>query len=543
LSCLDAGRSAYHGRHRDDKAALGRFLEYVREGRVPRGSYLVIENLDRLSREDERTALRLWLDILDAGINIVQLHPETVFRHERSEMVDIIRAIIELSRGHSESRMKSVRSLANWDKAVRQAREENRRITRRLPSWVEWTETGLALVSERATVVCRIFELARAGFGMASIVKKLNVEKVPAFGDRVADGNGGHRKAEGQRLGCGQWRTSYVRQILCDRRATGQYQPRDSRDQPKGDAIPNYYPRAVSDEDFYAARAAVAGRKIAGQNRQGRIGDGVANLFGGLLRHARDGSTFYAATRSDKYGKYKVLLNQSSIEKQGRAYTFPYAVFERAILSCLREIDPRTIINPAPPVTEVSVLQGELNWLRERKAALALELLRGEVSAIADAIRQVEAREAALSAKLDGTAEMAVVPRADSWRDMRSLIDVLDDAPEEEREDLRLRLRASIRRNVESIWALMVPRGRDRLCAVQMRFADSPRARDYLILSKAGWANAGGRTEGCWKVRSLADIVEPGDLDLRDAADAAKVAEGLEALDMPSLVKAMGMVE
>ena len=39
---------------------------------MPRGSYLVIENLDRLSREDERTALRLWLDILDAGINSVQ---------------------------------------------------------------------------------------------------------------------------------------------------------------------------------------------------------------------------------------------------------------------------------------------------------------------------------------------------------------------------------------------------------------------------------------------------------------------------------------
>src|SRR5262249_42977859 len=123
LSCKDAGKSAYHGRHRSDKAALGRFLECVKEGKVPRGSFLIVENLDRLSREDERTALRLWLDILDAGINIVQLHPETVFRHEKSDMVDIMRAIIELSRGHSESRMKSVRALASWERARERARE------------------------------------------------------------------------------------------------------------------------------------------------------------------------------------------------------------------------------------------------------------------------------------------------------------------------------------------------------------------------------------------------------------------------------------
>src|SRR5690242_9369427 len=60
----DLGVSAHRGKHRSDKAALGRFLEEVKAGRVPRGSYLVIENLDRLSREEERTALRLWLDIL-----------------------------------------------------------------------------------------------------------------------------------------------------------------------------------------------------------------------------------------------------------------------------------------------------------------------------------------------------------------------------------------------------------------------------------------------------------------------------------------------
>src|SRR5262249_6607922 len=79
LTLRDLGASAFRGAHRrDDRHSLAQFLKAVNQGRVPKGSYLVIENLDRLSREEERTALRLWLDILDAGVNIVQLCPETV---------------------------------------------------------------------------------------------------------------------------------------------------------------------------------------------------------------------------------------------------------------------------------------------------------------------------------------------------------------------------------------------------------------------------------------------------------------------------------
>src|SRR5262249_2209197 len=94
LSLRDLGVSAFKGRHRTDcKRCLAQFLKLVDKGRVSPGSYLIIENLDRLTREDERTALRLWMDILDRKIHIVQLKPETVFRHDKSDMVDIMRAI------------------------------------------------------------------------------------------------------------------------------------------------------------------------------------------------------------------------------------------------------------------------------------------------------------------------------------------------------------------------------------------------------------------------------------------------------------------
>src|SRR5262249_49750763 len=152
-----------------------------------------------------------------------------------------------------------------------------------------------------------------------------------------------------------------------DRRVLGEFQPRDTDNGKTFEVLKDYYPRVVDDATFHAARAAIGGRKNKGA-RGGRIGEGVANLFGGLLRHARDGSTYYVATRVEVAVNSRALLNKSSIETGARAYTFAYAPFERAVLSCLREIDPADVVEPVP-VTEASVLQGELNDLRERKAA------------------------------------------------------------------------------------------------------------------------------------------------------------------------------
>src|SRR5947207_4529925 len=65
ISLRDLGRSAYTGAHRKnpDRHALAAFLKLVESGKVPRGSYLVIENLDRLSREHIQPALLLALNL------------------------------------------------------------------------------------------------------------------------------------------------------------------------------------------------------------------------------------------------------------------------------------------------------------------------------------------------------------------------------------------------------------------------------------------------------------------------------------------------
>src|SRR4051794_33842640 len=65
----DIGVSAFKGANVRD-GALGQFLQQVKTGRVERGSLLLIESLDRLSRQAVRKSLSIFLEIIDAGITI-----------------------------------------------------------------------------------------------------------------------------------------------------------------------------------------------------------------------------------------------------------------------------------------------------------------------------------------------------------------------------------------------------------------------------------------------------------------------------------------
>src|SRR5947209_7088499 len=70
LTFRDLGKSGFLGKHRSnpDRFALAAFLKLVQDGKVPRGSYLVIESLDRLTREHVRAGLMLLLGLIESGI-------------------------------------------------------------------------------------------------------------------------------------------------------------------------------------------------------------------------------------------------------------------------------------------------------------------------------------------------------------------------------------------------------------------------------------------------------------------------------------------
>src|SRR5579875_3217824 len=87
----DRGVSSYRG----DNAATGRlgdFLNDIKAHKVKPGDVLIVESLDRLSRQDIDDAFDLFRGILRAGVEIVTLDPE---RHYTKESLKQITGIIE----------------------------------------------------------------------------------------------------------------------------------------------------------------------------------------------------------------------------------------------------------------------------------------------------------------------------------------------------------------------------------------------------------------------------------------------------------------
>src|SRR5262249_29715208 len=146
--------------------------------------------------EHLRAAVGLFIQIQEASIHIVTTNPERIFRHDSKDMIDIIIAVVELSRGHGESARKSELLGEVWGEKKRRGREgEDQKatnmmgegrvaMTTQMPAWCELRDGKVGLDLVRATVVKHIFSLAADGYGYTSICKKLKADKVPAFSTR-----------------------------------------------------------------------------------------------------------------------------------------------------------------------------------------------------------------------------------------------------------------------------------------------------------------------------------------------------------------------
>lgn len=118
LSMRDEGLSAYHQRH-VTRGALGVFLAAVDEGRVPPGSVLIVEGLDRLSRAEPIQAQAQLAQIINAGITVVTASDGKEYNRARlkEQPMDLVYSLLVMIRAHEESDTKSKRVKAGWDVA------------------------------------------------------------------------------------------------------------------------------------------------------------------------------------------------------------------------------------------------------------------------------------------------------------------------------------------------------------------------------------------------------------------------------------------
>lgn len=181
-SYADLGVSAFRGKHRSDVGQLKAFLDRVEDGRVRPGSILIVESLDRLSREEVRHAVQMFLGIVNSGITVVTLSDEQVYSPETFDMTRLIISVAILARAHDESLMKSKRKAASW-KYKRNAAVEASKVGKskvlggNTPRWIKVVDGHYEVVEAEADRVRRIFRDYANGDGLFVLNKKYGVAK------------------------------------------------------------------------------------------------------------------------------------------------------------------------------------------------------------------------------------------------------------------------------------------------------------------------------------------------------------------------------
>jgi DNA invertase Pin-like site-specific DNA recombinase len=275
-SWADLGVSSYRGRNAKS-GNFGEFLEAARNGDLPMDSVLLVENLDRVSRQTPRKALSQFLEVLNLGIGgIVTLTDNELFTaktvDEEASGMKLFASLMVMIRANNESRLKGERVAAAWSRKRVAAREKSLPMTDRIPGWLLSVRdaTGRRTVSEdttKADIVRRIFAETDQGFGRRAIAKGLNRDGKKSF------------------LSESGWQPSSVAKIIRARTTVGEYQPHrrdeNGRRIPDGEPIKGYYPTVIDEALWVRAGAAVTVRRT---NSAGRPNAEVANLVRGLAR-------------------------------------------------------------------------------------------------------------------------------------------------------------------------------------------------------------------------------------------------------------------
>lgn len=244
----DPGFSAYKGNHLAE-GKLGQFFKDADKG-LYRGYALVIEHLDRLSRQGIKATFDLIERLLNADVELHETQNGRVYH----SLDDLGVAIVDGHAAKLYSKKLSERVTKGWKDAKRAA-SPDRIVHGNVPFWLTVNEGKMQVIPEKVADVREAFRLAALGNGAYKISR--------ALGGRIP--------------------FSTLGAVLRNRAVLGEYQPckfdEKGKRVPDGDVVDKYFPKIISVSEFNAARENISKRFRSGNRR----GSGAKNLFGGIV--------------------------------------------------------------------------------------------------------------------------------------------------------------------------------------------------------------------------------------------------------------------
>lgn len=461
----DLGVSGYTGDN-IQKGALGDFIAALADGKIPKGSVLILENWDRFSRLEPMEARTTLGKIIKGGVDVVTLEDGKFHTAENyNDFTNLITSIVQMQRAHDESKRKSELIRAAYETKRKLAKEGKDTLSGNCPPWLKRKadKTGFEVRPERVAIVNRIIQLVKEGRGKREIARMLDAENVPTW---AADKNYSKVREKKKRKDWGgRWRDNYILEMVKSRALVGELKLL-KRKCDTGEVIKGYYPKVIDEATWQSIQP----KRVKGFNA-GRQSD-AANLFTGLLFDGYNPDYRMKFFMQNKAKGYVYLISdyatvdplyrerQQAIargEKPGprpaSGESIRYHDFEKHFLQHFSEIDLLEAM-PKPTREEssrVALLEKEKADNDKALANLVKALESGEPSAVV--MGQINKREAA-ARRLAKELETATASQRreqyaiDNFEEEQKRMDELLEANTRE---TRMSLRALLHRLIERI--------------------------------------------------------------------------------------------
>lgn len=332
----DVGVSAFKNKNIHD-GQLAEFIKQVESGSIGSGHALVIYSLDRLSRRsswDEDTIQKL----VKNGVDIHDVSTPVVLKRDDPFSKIIMELIV--ARGNNESRVKSERSIAGWEKRLKETREQGKVFTRKLPRWLSTDKNGYVVITEQAELIKRIFLEYTNGLSSPMIAHRLNEEGIKSTGRSM-------------------WRPNTITKLIKDERLRGYL--RRSTDQT---LIPDIFPVVIDEEIFVLANRILKNNAsgIKGRPRENNITREVNNILTGIVRCGKCGARV-TTSKNSRGVRYVVCLNRRNYEICGQK-SIKLDEFEKIVISHAQQVDMSKVFSyDKVDTSHESTLNSELSNL------------------------------------------------------------------------------------------------------------------------------------------------------------------------------------
>lgn len=352
----ELGVSGFSG----DQENLKRFINDCETGKVEKGSLLIVENLDRLSRQKINTAMRQFLHLLEY-VDIYTLQDNKKYSHTDdqdgdNQLLDIMTSLIIMSRAYEESATKQKRLKESWNN--RRANIETKKLTSLIPHWLTLSKdkTKFHLKNDRVEIIKYIYEKCISGVGVTQLIRHLNgnLDKYPTPTNKSK-----------------LWARTSVSRILTDKSVLGEYQPHigkhngigDKKRRPSGEPILDYYPQIINEDTYLKAQIARKSRFVG----RGKLSnDHFSNLFRSFIKCGNcEGKVEFVnkGNSPTRGGKYLTCASAKRGGECSQNKHFKYLPLELMLLHLTTENG--FMPKPEPPI-ELNLRLAKLQELNEK---------------------------------------------------------------------------------------------------------------------------------------------------------------------------------